>query len=168
MLRASSLRYHAAASAIALAALTWLVALWAATLVTPRSGTAAARASAAVFVIGSLVCHQRPERSFHLGTVQLPVCARCLGLYAGGFAGAAAWSLMTILKKPSRASLAWLTSSHVVRRVLIVTAVPTVVSVGLGLAGFWDGTNALRALLALPLGAAIGATVTAVAAGDLR
>ena len=51
-------------------------------------------AAAAVYAAGSLVCHQRPERSFHLAGAQLPVCARCLGLYVGGFVGAIAWVLM--------------------------------------------------------------------------
>src|SRR5438552_2016659 len=36
-----------------------------------------------VYAIGSLVCHQLPERSFHLESVPLPVCARCTGIYAG-------------------------------------------------------------------------------------
>jgi uncharacterized membrane protein len=35
-----------------------------------------------VFLIGSAVCHQRPERSFHAWGRQFPVCARCTGIYA--------------------------------------------------------------------------------------
>jgi uncharacterized membrane protein len=38
--------------------------------------------SAGVFAIGSAVCHQLPARSFHLWGRQLPVCARCTGIYA--------------------------------------------------------------------------------------
>jgi uncharacterized membrane protein len=157
-----------AAVSIVVASLTWLVVLWAATTVSPGSGKAAATASAAVYVMGSFLCHQRPERSFHLNGVQLPVCARCLGLYAGGFAGAAAWSIVMLLRKTSRAPLDWTTSTHVVRSTLAVAAAPTLVSAALGLSGLADGTNALRAMLALPLGMAIGATVTAVTAGHLR
>ena len=46
------------------------------------------------YAAGSIVCHQIPERSFHIAGVQLPVCARCTGLYAGALAGVAwlAWS----------------------------------------------------------------------------
>jgi hypothetical protein len=40
--------------------------------------------AAAVYVVGSVLCHQLPERSYHLWGVQLPVCARCLGIYFGG------------------------------------------------------------------------------------
>ena len=36
-----------------------------------------------IYAAGSLICHQRPERSFHLLGAQLPVCARCMGIYAG-------------------------------------------------------------------------------------
>jgi len=32
-------------------------------------------------------CHQITERCLDLGAGPLPVCARCAGLYAGGFAG---------------------------------------------------------------------------------
>ena len=37
----------------------------------------------AVYRLGSLLCHQRAERSFALFGAQLPVCARCAGIYAG-------------------------------------------------------------------------------------
>lgn len=37
----------------------------------------------AVYGIGSLVCHQLPERSWRLWTAQMPVCARCTGIYLG-------------------------------------------------------------------------------------
>ena len=37
----------------------------------------------AVYAIGGLVCHQLPERSYHLWTAQMPVCARCAGIYFG-------------------------------------------------------------------------------------
>src|SRR4030095_15526888 len=31
----------------------------------------------AVYIVGSGICHQLPERSFHLWGPQMPVCARC-------------------------------------------------------------------------------------------
>ncbi|HSR49876.1 MAG TPA: DUF2085 domain-containing protein [Acidobacteriota bacterium] len=36
------------------------------------------------------ICHQIPERSFHLDGHQLPVCHRCLGIYLGFLGGALA------------------------------------------------------------------------------
>lgn len=37
--------------------------------------------------IGYAVCHRIPERSFHIGDYQLPLCARCSGMYLGAFIG---------------------------------------------------------------------------------
>jgi uncharacterized membrane protein len=37
--------------------------------------------------IGYAVCHQISSRSFHIGTIQLPLCARCTGMYLGAMTG---------------------------------------------------------------------------------
>jgi uncharacterized membrane protein len=37
--------------------------------------------------IGYAVCHQIPERSFHIGSFQLPLCSRCSGMYLGAVTG---------------------------------------------------------------------------------
>ena len=70
----------------------WMVTLALATFIASRStvGIAAYGLSAAIYQMGSLVCHQLPERSFHLWGAQLPVCARCTGLYSGAAAAAIA------------------------------------------------------------------------------
>jgi len=33
--------------------------------------------------IGSAFCHQLPERSYALGDLQMPLCARCIGIHVG-------------------------------------------------------------------------------------
>src|SRR5215510_4200237 len=70
----------------------WVVTLALATYIASRStiGIAAYGFSAAVYQVGSLVCHQLSERSFHVWGAQLPVCARCTGLYTGAAAAAIA------------------------------------------------------------------------------
>lgn len=35
------------------------------------------------YLIGSLGCHQRRDRSFHIRSHQLPICARCTGVLIG-------------------------------------------------------------------------------------
>ncbi len=43
--------------------------------------------------VGYAICHRIDSRSFHIGSVQLPLCARCTGIYLGvvlGVAGLAA------------------------------------------------------------------------------
>jgi uncharacterized membrane protein len=49
-----------------------------------------------VYAIGSLVCHQLPERSFYLWSAQLPVCARCTGIYVGAVVGAVVSALARV------------------------------------------------------------------------
>jgi uncharacterized membrane protein len=39
--------------------------------------------------IGYAVCHRIGERSFHVGQYQLPLCARCSGMYLGAMVGLA-------------------------------------------------------------------------------
>jgi hypothetical protein len=72
------------------AALSWAALLVAAPFLASRAH-ASALASAlivGVYGIGSLICHQLPERSYHLWAVQMPVCARCTGIYVGAVLGA--------------------------------------------------------------------------------
>ena len=48
----------------------------------------------AIYGLGSAICHQRADRSFHLWAAQLPVCARCTGIYLGAAIAAVAPSLV--------------------------------------------------------------------------
>lgn len=117
-----------------------------------------------IFLIGSVVCHQIPERSFYWVGHQLPVCARCTGLYISGTAGLMVW----IAIKSARRWHPIRIDPRVALRVLAITAVPTALSLAAGLLGLWDGSNVTRALLAIPLGGFAGAIAAAVATKDLR
>jgi len=121
-------------------------------------------AVAFIFAIGSVICHQLPDRSFFVDGRQLPVCARCTGLYLGAGVGFAAWLAVRIGR-------GWRPLSMHPRRALtlvVIAAAPTIVSFTSGLIGFWDGSNVTRAALALPLGLTAGAVVAAVCTKDLR
>src|SRR5580692_775131 len=82
------------------AAAAWSIGVVMAPLVASRPVSQASSAGYAfallVYAAGSVLCHQRPERSFHLLGAQLPVCARCAGLYAG----TAVAAIIVWLKQP--------------------------------------------------------------------
>jgi len=56
----------------------------------PRASEGAAALVVAVYGIGSLLCHQLPARSYHVWSAQMPVCARCAGIYFGAAIAAVA------------------------------------------------------------------------------
>lgn len=116
------------------------------------------------YAIGSVICHQIPDRSFFLDGRQLPVCARCTGLYLGGIVGLAGWCAWKI----GRGWRVIDASPRGAVRLVILTGVPTALSVALGITGVWDGSNVTRAMLALPLGISAGGVVAAVFTKDLR
>lgn len=124
--------------------------------------------AAGVYAAGALVCHQRPERSFHLAGAQLPVCARCLGLYVGGWFGAIGWVLVAGARATSADRVRRILAPRLLRTVLVLAAAPTIVTVLTAQLGTWDPANAPRALFAVPLGIVIGGLVCAVASRDLR
>ena len=120
---------------LAALAVGWLVLLVAAPVVsTPLAALA--------YAIGSLICHQQPERSFHIDAAQLPVCARCLGIYAGAALGACI-RLVPGTDLPVTA-----------RTALTAGAIPTLATIALELAGIWAPGNVVRSVAGLPLGLA--------------
>ena len=121
-------------------------------------------ASSVIFLVGSVVCHQIPERSFYWAGQQLPVCARCTGLYVSGMVGLIVWIAIKTARRWHPVTI----DPRVALRVLAIAAFPTALSLSSGLLGLWDGSNVTRALLAIPLGGFAGAIVAAVATKDLR
>ena len=117
-----------------------------------------------LYASGSVICHQLPERSFFLDARQLPVCARCTGLYLSGAAGVLAW----LLWKGTRGWRRFVVPPRPALVIVTAAALPTALSYLTGVAGLWDGSNLTRALLAVPLGLSAGAVVAAVATKDLR
>jgi uncharacterized membrane protein len=106
-----------------------------------------------VYVAGSKICHQRPERSFRTAGVQWPVCARCSGLYASAPLGAL---LPVMLRRRWTRPLAV--------RLAAIAAVPTLLTIGIEWSGLADPGNIVRSAAALPLGMAIALLLVATAA----
>jgi uncharacterized membrane protein len=156
--------HHSRLLLIIAVSVTWTVTLVAAPPLASLPGAAGPTVSALVYAAGSLVCHQMSARSFHLGGAQLPVCARCLGLYAGASLGAIAWAVLARGRRRSAPTR----SIRTMRTTLLIAAAPTALTVMTAWFGWWDPANGIRFGLAVPFGAAAGVLVAAVASGHLE
>ena len=134
-------------AALTCGALTWLTLVVGSPLALSRGQLPGL--TFAVYRAGSLVCHQRPERSFHLAGIQLPVCARCFGLYLSGALGLTAGLALSLRSRRAP-------SGATVRNLLAVAALPIALSVGLEWLGLIHTTNVQRMLTGLPLGFVAG------------
>jgi hypothetical protein len=138
-----------------LAAVPVLAVAWAAVIVATPSlssvtwGSGVPRGIAAgAYLVGGIVCHQRPERSFHAGGARWPVCARCSGLYLSA-AGAIAFVWVAGRRRQPAPFAAW-------RWRLVIAAAPTLATIALE---WWRpalSPGIVRALAAVPLGAVVG------------
>lgn len=111
-------------------ALSAAAAVWcAATLLPPLLHRAGHEEAALLATLPfRLVCHQIADRSFHLAGVPIAVCARCAGLYAGFLAGCLTLGWMA---RPTGRPRPTPPSPPPHRRVLILSALPTLAQVAL-------------------------------------
>jgi len=91
----------------------------------------------------SFVCHQIPERSFHVAGGQFAVCSRCTGLYAGFAAAALVYPLGRSLKRTNAPRRLW----------LILAAAPLAIDFALGYFAIWPNTHLSRFATGALLGA---------------
>jgi hypothetical protein len=124
-----------------------------------------APATALVYLTGSFICHQRPERSFHADGVQYPVCARCTGLYVGAPFGLLVALMLGRVRRRRHGRDEEADRYRRWRVALIAAMVPTLISVLLEQAGGPSDTIS-RAIAALPLGAAVAALAGAAVLGQ--
>jgi uncharacterized membrane protein len=99
--------------------------------------------AAAIYKAFSFLCHQIPERSFHLAGHQFAVCSRCTGLYAGFTAAALVYPLMRSLKSTETPPRIW----------LILSAVPLAVDFALTYFSIWQNNHLSRFSTGALLGA---------------
>ena len=112
----------------------------------------AAWAAAAPYAAGQFVCHQLADRSFLLWNVQMPVCARCLGLYTAAPLGLI-WPTVSARRRrraPGGSRAAVLLAAAPIAALVVVEWI------GVASPGPW-----VRAIAALPLGAVAASLLSA-------
>jgi uncharacterized membrane protein len=95
--------------------------------------------------IGSALCHQIPERSYFFGDLQMPLCARCIGIHFGFLLST------TILAVAGRRLVLEVPS---LRRLVVLGAIMTFffIDSGLSYSGISPSDNLRRTLSGLSLG----------------
>ena len=92
----------------------------------------------------SFVCHQIPERSFHIAGYKFAVCSRCTGLYSGFAIAALIYPLVRSLRQTRTPSIVW----------LFLAAAPLAVDFSLGYFSIWQNNHLSRFFTGALLGAA--------------
>lgn len=88
------------------------------------------------------LCHQMPDRSFHILDHQFAVCSRCFGVYFGLFAGLASYPFIRGVDNIEPLPRIWLFASMV----------PIGIDWSLGIFGIWENNHASRFITGLILG----------------
>jgi uncharacterized membrane protein len=92
--------------------------------------------ASAIYKTFSFVCHQIPERSFHLAGHPFGVCSRCTGLYTGFAVAALVYPLARSLRRTDTPSRVW----------LVLATLPLVIDFALGYFSIWENTHLSRFL----------------------
>jgi Predicted membrane protein (DUF2085) len=144
--------------ALAGAATAWSVALPLASFAAsePHPSSAVYACSFVVYLMGRLLCHQLPERSFHLWGAQMPVCARCTGIYLGAAVAAIVATSRTPhavrdTARPENVPR----SSNPARLALAAAALPTAVTLVYEWTTGQTPANWIRAIAGAPMGAVV-------------
>ena len=132
------------------ASVAWFGALPLATLAAsePHPSTAVYLCAFFVYLAGGVLCHQLPARSFSVWGSQMPVCARCTGIYAG----AAVTAIVATVRafRPPRADT-WV-GPYDKRAALVLAALPTILTLVYEWITGHTPANWIRAAAGVPIG----------------
>lgn len=132
------------------------IRVWSATLVVTGIwvltivGAPAARAAgfdsiaAPLYTFFSYICHQLPDRSFHLVGEQFGVCSRCFGVYFGLVLGIAVYPLWRGVDNTEPIARFW----------LFLSLIPVSIDWSLTAFGIWQNTQISRFITGSILGLA--------------
>ncbi len=155
----------------------------------PHASPAGTVVIVAVYGIGSLICHQLPERSFRLWTAQMPVCARCAGIYFGVAIAAIALAAAPLKRRPTyeRSEAApgapprrcptyealavvghRLSGANTSRATIIIAALPTLLTLVYEWTTGHMPPNGVRFAAGVPIGVAVAWLVRAAAENQVN
>jgi len=97
----------------------------------------------AIYDAFSYLCHQIPERSFHLAGNKFAVCSRCTGLYGGFALAMLGYPLMRSLKRTDTPRIIW----------LVLASLPIAIDFSLGYFSIWQNNHFTRFTSGALLGA---------------
>jgi uncharacterized membrane protein len=97
----------------------------------------------AIYDAFSYLCHQIPERSFHLAGHKFAVCSRCTGLYGGFAVAMLGYPLLRSLKRTDTPRIIW----------LVLASLPIAIDFSLGYFSIWQNNHFTRFTSGALLGA---------------
>jgi uncharacterized membrane protein len=100
--------------------------------------------STPLYTFFSYICHQIPDRSFHVEGEQFAVCSRCFGVYFGLLAGFVIYPFWRPIDEVEPLPRFW----------LFLSLVPIGIDWSLGMFGIWENTHLSRFITGLILGVA--------------
>lgn len=123
-----------------------VVFLWtAAIILAPLAKTGGlASVSSPLYSFFSLICHQLPDRSFHVAGEQFGVCSRCFGVYFGLLVGFAIYPLWRNITEIEPLPRFW----------LFLALIPITIDWSLTIFGIWENTQLSRLITGMILGLA--------------
>jgi uncharacterized membrane protein len=107
--------------------------------------------AAVPYVVGAVICHQQAARSFAIWSQQLPVCARCTGIYAG----AAVIAVVATFRRLRHDNPRKVAQRFSAARTLAFAALPTAATLAYEWSTSTAPSNVIRAIAGFPLGAAV-------------
>ena len=138
VLRSQAIRVWAIGCAVVI---TWLLLI----LVPPiAKANGYTNFSTPLYSFFSFICHQMPDRSFHIEGEKFGVCSRCFGVYFGLVTGFLVYPLWRRIDSIEPISRIW----------LFLSLVPITIDWSLGFFGVWANTFTSRFITGLILGSA--------------
>jgi uncharacterized membrane protein len=121
-----------------------VVTMWVLVIISPPILTLSGISAAPIYTFFGYICHQIPERSFHMFGHQFAVCSRCFGVYFGLLAGIAAYPLWRPIESVDPLPRFW----------LFLSMIPIAIDWSLGFFEIWENTHLSRFITGTILGVA--------------